>query len=158
MSLPWLRDNWFPLLQSLGIVGSLLFTGLTLARDLRARRISDQLLLNDQHRKLWGEVQRQPELGRVLQPEFNPQVTPISLAEEQFLRLVFVHFQNGWLIIAQGSLTSMEALKLDTSDFFRLPGPCHLWDRVKHTHDPMFVRFVGECTLGSDAKVPQRTT
>lgn len=141
----WLRDNSFSLIQTIGIVASLFFTSISLCRDLRARRISDQLTLNQQHRELWSEVNHRPELARALQPDFDPLKTPITLAEEQFLRLVFVHFQNGWLVIKEGSLTTVAALERDTSNFFKLPGPRFVWDQVKNTHDINFVTFVNKC-------------
>ena len=41
----WLETNWFSLVQSAGIVGSILLTALMLRRDRRGRRISDLLTL-----------------------------------------------------------------------------------------------------------------
>jgi len=65
-------------------------------------------------------------------------------AEEQFLRLAFVHFQNGWLIAREGSLISLSVLARDAADFFRLPGPQWLWKQVRDTHDPEFVQFIAD--------------
>jgi len=53
--LSWLKDNWFSLLQSGGIVLGLLDTAITLIRDAKDRRRSDVLALMQQHRDLWQQ-------------------------------------------------------------------------------------------------------
>lgn len=140
----WLNDNWFTILQSLGIAGSLVFTGLALQRDNRARRVSEHLRLSSHHRRLWGEVYRNPQLARMLRLDRNAATDPATEREESFLLLVFVHFQTGWLLAREGSLTTLDALERDAGAFFALPIPGQVWDSMKSAHDPEFVRFIDE--------------
>jgi hypothetical protein len=44
----WLRDHWFVLLQSAGIIGGLLFTGISLRIDARVRRVGNLLAITAQ--------------------------------------------------------------------------------------------------------------
>ena len=62
----WLSDNWVSLFQTLGICGSLLFTAESLRRDVEAKRVSEYLTLNTQHRRLWGQLHQRPQLAHLL--------------------------------------------------------------------------------------------
>ena len=138
----WLDSNWFTLLQSLGIVGGLLFTTATLRRDRKGRRVTDLLTLTAQHRELWSEVHRRPELARVLRAEVDLIGSPITFAEQEFLNVVIVHFCLGWQLARAGSLVTMEAIKVDIRSFFAKPIPQRIWHETKGERDPQFVRFV----------------
>lgn len=138
----FLEDNWFALAQSLGIIGGLAYNTLALRKDVQARRTADQILLTEQHRELWSEVHRRPELIRLLDPEADPDSQPLTPVEEHYLRLVFVHFHTGWLLAREHSLLSLEVLARDIGDFFRLPLPLAGWRRARRALDPAFVRFV----------------
>jgi hypothetical protein len=138
----FLEDNWFALAQSLGIIGGLAYNALSLRKDVQARRTADQILLTEQHRELWSEVHRRPELMRLLDPEADPDSQPLTPVEEHYLRLVFVHFHTGWLLAREHSLLSLEVLARDIGDFFRLPLPKAGWRRARSAMDPAFVRFV----------------
>jgi len=142
----FLEDNWFALAQSLGIIGGLAYNALALRKDVQARRTADQILLTEQHRELWSEVHRRPELIRLLDSEADPDSQPLTPVEEHYLRLVFVHFHTGWLLAREHSLLSLEVLARDIGDFFRLPLPKASWRLARHAMDPAFVRFV-ECQL-----------
>ena len=152
----WLEEHWFSLIESVGIVGSLLFTTVTLRHDLRARRNHEHLLLSTQHRKLWGELHRRPRLARILERERDLTAEPLTVEEEQFLMLAIVHYQNGWLLSGEGSLISRQALALDAGDFFSRPAPHQAWVRVRGIQDSRFVQFV-ETSLRA-VELPTRTS
>lgn len=138
----WLADNWFTLIQSLGVIGGLSFTGLMVRRDGKARKITDLLTLNQQHRELWAEVRQQPELVRIARESVDFVTAPVSEAEEEFLNLVIVHFYTSWLIVNAGSLVDKAAFAGDLRSFFKLPIPSAVWERTKTARDPKFVEFV----------------
>ena len=53
MVLPnWIGDNWFALLQSIGIVGGLIYTGRVVHTDAKVRRLENRFALTKQHRKM----------------------------------------------------------------------------------------------------------
>lgn len=141
----WLNQNWFSFLQSLGIVGGLWFTAAAIRRDTKARKASDLLKLLEQHRELWSDIHRRPELERVLSQELDLVAQPISIAEEEFINLVIVHFHTGWMLSRSGSTNSLAALGKDVVSFFSLPLPRKVWEKTEHKRDAAFVRFVAKC-------------
>lgn len=145
MANTWLSENWFLLLQGLGIVGGLVYTALSLRADVRARRTSDFLALAEHHRELWREIQQRPELARVLRVEVDLTDGPLTPAEEDFLNLVIVHFNTGWLMASEGALLTLEGVARDVRTFFSLPLPRAVWNRTTDGRDPRFVDFVEAC-------------
>ena len=148
----WLDENWFSLLESLGIVGSLLFTAITLRKDLQAKRVSEYLTLAGQHRRLWGQLHRRPSLARLLDPDRDIATRPVTPEERLFLELAFVHFHTGWLLAREGSLTPMSVLAADAGHFFRLPVPACVWERMKSVLEREFVIFVDDAVAADASK------
>lgn len=144
-SLLWLRDNWFPVLQTVGIIGGLLFTAVSIRQSTNARKASDLLALTEQHRQLWDEVYTRPGLGRIYAEEADLVAAPVTIAEERFMNEVIVHFQTGWQLACQGSLITLDAMKADARTFFKLPIPRFVWQHTKASRDPKFVKFIESC-------------
>jgi hypothetical protein len=133
------------LLQGAGIVGSLLFTAAALRQGARSLRLSALLKLTEQHRELWSEVHRRPELARVLAPEVDLVHHPVTSAEEEFLNVILVHFQTGWEMAVRHRMVSREAYRRDLLEFLTLPIPRDVWNRTRSHRDPTFTRFVEAC-------------
>ena len=140
--LTWLQQHWFPLVQTVGIIGSLWLTNLSVRAELRSRRIDQALTLAGHHRDLWSEVHRRPELSRLLVEEVDLVAEPITRAEEEFLNVVIVHFQTGWQIAKEGSVLSRDTLALDARAFFSLPLPAAVWGSTLNGRDSEFVGFI----------------
>ena len=148
MELRWVGENWFPLVQTLGIVTGLLVTGQTLRSDLRSRRITDHLALAQLQRDLWDQLRNRPELLRILEEEADLVACPVTVAERDFLNSVFVHYINGWMVAQDAGLLTLEALSLDVRGFFGLPIPHTVWKQTQGHFDPKFVAFIEECLKG----------
>ena len=140
----WLSDNWVSLFQTLGICGSLLFTAESLRRDVEAKRVSEYLTLNTQHRRLWGQLHQRPQLAHLLDADRSLEARPVTTEERLFLELAFVHFHTGWLVARKGSLIPLSVLSTDAAYFFLLPAPRAVWVQVQATHQPEFVAFIEE--------------
>ena len=138
----WADQNWFPLLQTVGILGGLFATYLSLLRDRKSWKLANYLTLVGQHRDLWRNVPSDPLLTRVLTPEVDLIGKPISLSEQEFLNLVIVHFHTGWIMAQEKMFLSLAALTADAASFFRLPLPKEVWKLNKAFHDPAFVEFI----------------
>ncbi len=153
MEVGWWGSHWHEVLEAVGIVGGLLFTGVTLRHDLQARKIAEYLNQATQHRRLWSQLHRRPSLGRVLEPDRDLTVEPLRVEERRYLELVFTHFHTGWLIGQSGhSLVPAEVLAADAGHFFSLPAPAAVWTEVRRIHQPEFVAFVERAV--SAAKPP----
>lgn len=138
----WLEQHWFNLVQTLGIVAGSLLATVTLRRETRARRLGDYLTVIEQHRALWSEAHRRPDLARLFQPELDLIAAPMTVAEEEYLNLVIDHFHTGWLLVNDGVVLKAEVLAADARAFFALPLPRRVWDMTRHRRDPAFVRFI----------------
>ena len=151
--LAWGRAHWFDLIQTLGIIGGLSATSLTLFWERKSRRLGDYLTLAGQHRELWSDAHRQPSLARIFHPEVDLVAQPISPQEQEFLNLVIVHFHTGWLLAREKVVLTLELLALDAKAFFQLPIPRGVWIATRHFRDPKFSAFIEKA-----AKIPHRTT
>ena len=149
--LSWLYPNWFALAQTIGIMGSLWLAVATLRLENRGRRLSNLLALATEHRELWSEVHRRADLARIMHTEVDLVGTPLSVAEEEFLNLVFVHFETGWHLAREGRLLRLDAFACDVCAFLALPIPRAVWERTKSVREKRFVHFV-EKALGQDQR------
>ena len=139
----WAAGNWFSLVQSVGIIAGLWFATASFRRDGKARITSDLLALTQEHRELWSEAHRRPDLSRIFRTEVDLVASPITTAEQEFLNLVFVHFETGWQLARQGVATPLAVLSLDVRAFFRLPVVRAVWEETRWSRNPEFVQFVG---------------
>ncbi|HAB19275.1 MAG TPA: hypothetical protein PLX89_07195 [Verrucomicrobiota bacterium] len=148
----FLESNWFNVVQSVGIVASLVFTAITIRRDSKSHRMTALLALEEQHRELWSELHRRPELGRILSAEVDLVANPITTAEKEFLNTVFVHFCIGWRLAKEHKVLSVEDLRRDLWDFVLKPIPSQVWHETKNTRERAFVRFAAEALANGDRK------
>jgi hypothetical protein len=148
--LPWIAENWFVLLQSVGIVGSLLFTGLALRADANARRISNLLTITEGHRNLWLHFSRRPELARVIDKDADLQKEPVTEAEHTFVTLLILHLSSAFHAHDDSLRVNPDGLRKDIESFFSLPIPNAVWTDAVKFQDHDFVRFVEECRVRLD--------
>jgi len=145
----WVEQHWFSAIQTLGIVGGLLFTLAAARRKAKSRRTSDYLTLTSLHRELWSELHRRTDLARIVQPTVDLVGAPISVPEEEFLMLVINHFHTGWLLFREGGLLPLDVLAEDAGAFISLPLARLVWDKTKAPRDPRFVEFVEAALSGA---------
>lgn len=140
--LTWFRDNWFTLLQSLGIIGGLFFTGISLRIDSKVRRVGNLFEVTKQHREIWTSLYSRPELKRVLNSKVDLEKKPITDEEELFVNLLILHLASNYRAGKAGMFTLRAELNTDIVDFFSLPIPREIWARMKRFQDKDFVQFV----------------
>ena len=90
----WFADNWFVLLQSAGIIASLVFTFHSLRSQTKASRVSNLLAITESHREFWSELLHRPELKRVLDEQAKASGGNYQ-GEEIFITFVIFHV-NMW--------------------------------------------------------------
>lgn len=145
----WFAESWFVLLQSVGIIGSLVFTGLTLRHDIRTRRITNLITITQQHREIWTKLYDRPELARVTKLSVDLQATPMTTAEELFVHLLILHLNCSYHALKDKLFIKPEGLQKDLDRFFSCTIPKLVWERTKGLHDSDFVEFV-EKNRGTD--------
>jgi len=143
----WISDNWFSLLQSGGIIASVLFTALVVRRDMSERRFANHILVTEQHRSIWKELYARPELGRVVDPKAKIAGHPITQHEELFLTFIILHLSTVHRAMKNGLVPRMGGVREDIRSFFTLPLPQAVWQKLKPMQDEEFVQFVEESWL-----------
>jgi hypothetical protein len=138
----WFGQHWFDLLQTAGIVGGLFFTAYALRKDEKARRIGNSIAINEQHRKTWRVLYEYPELARVLSKDLDLKAEPISPREELFVTGLILHLNTVHQAMQHGEFIKLEGLQRDVEEFFSLPIPHAVWQRVKRFQDQHFVTFI----------------
>lgn len=141
----WIGDHGFSLLEAIGIICSLTFTGAAFCRDHRSRRIENLLNLTQNHREIWKELLRDQRLRRILDATVDPGPEPITREEEIFVTLVVQHLNFVFYAIRDELTIDPSGLRRDVRQFFSLPIPKRVWDELKGLQNREFVEFVEEC-------------
>jgi len=138
----WIGHNWLALIQTGALAGGLLFTGVAILLEARARRVGNLIQLTQQHRDLWERLYIKPELARILEPTANPKQSPVTAEEEMFVIFLILHLNNTYYGMRSGFFHKLHGLRKDIDQFFSLPIPHAVWEKVKDLQDESFVRFV----------------
>lgn len=143
--LRWTIENGFTLLNALGVVGGLLFTGISLHSETKTRRVANLLTLTQNHRALWSEYFRNPQLARVLDATADTGKLPVNRDEEIFVNLVIQHLSSVFHALRDELVVKPEGLRRDVWWFFSLPIPLVVWERAKVLQNDAFIAFVEQC-------------
>lgn len=138
----WLAEHGFVLLQSAGIIGSLLFTGLQLSRDARARRVENRFTITRNHREIWRGFLADPDLGRVLNEEVDLESAPVTEQERVFVTSIILHLNAAYTAYRENMAPISEGLLDDVLEFFAMPIPASVWKTTKRLRDADFQTFV----------------
>lgn len=138
----WLGENWFTALQTLAIVSGLVFTTVTIRRDERSRQVGNLFQLTAQHRDIWVELFKQPELRRVLSAGADLVSQPVTDNEALFVGFLVLHLHMAHQAIRLGLMLPLDGLGADIRTFFANPIPRAVWLRLRRFQDAEFIAFV----------------
>ena len=148
----WVAEHWFDLLSAVGIIGGLLFTAVSLRSETKTRRIENLLTLTENHRELWSRLFEDHNLDRVMDAAPDLSKRPLSREESIFVNLVIQHLNGAYEALKTGLTIKPEGLREDVGEFFLLPIPRMIWERIKGLQNDDFVEFVEECLVASGTK------
>ena len=137
-SLRWLAENWFTLLNAVGVVGGLCFTGYSLHSEAKTRRVANLLTLTQSHRDVWKEMFHEPELKRILDPNADLNHRPVTREEEIFVTLVIQHLSIVLHAMRNDLTIPPEGLRRDVWQFFSLPIPGEVWEKLSILQNDAF--------------------
>jgi hypothetical protein len=140
--LTWFQDNWFTLLQSVGIIGALFFTGISLRIDAKVRRVTNRFEATKQHREIWTLLYSRDDLKRVMDEKADLQARPVTAEEKLFVNFLILHLESNYRAAKAGMFALPAELKTDISAFFSRPIPRAVWQAVKPLKETDFVQFV----------------
>lgn len=141
----WFSDNAFNLISAIGVVGSLWFTAFSLRSETKTRRISNLLAVTANHREVWNTFLANKELARVRDVGANLLANPVTDAERFFVIMVIQHLNSVYQAMNDQLFVKLEGLRRDVAQFFSLPIPRDVWEKVKATQNDDFVAFVEGC-------------
>lgn len=144
----WIAENWFDILSAVGIVGGLFFTAVALRSDTKTRRIAHLLTITTNHREIWKEYLRNPQLARVLDPCADLARQPITVDEKEFVNFVILHLSSVYYALRDELVIKLEGVRRDARSFFSLPIPQAIWEKTKGFQNDDFVAFVEESRRG----------
>ena len=143
--LRWIAENWVTALNAVGVVGGLFFTASSFRSEAKTRRVANLLTITKNHRDIWADFYRNPELTRVLDTRVDLRKQPVTRDEEIFVNLVILHLSSVFFALKDDLLINQEGLRRDVWAFFSLPIPSAVWDRVKFVQNEAFVAYVEAC-------------
>jgi hypothetical protein len=138
----WLTENWFNLFSSLGIIGGLWFTAVSLHSETKTRRIANLLTVTANYREIWKEFFHSPILARVIDPAVDVTQSPITPVEELFVGLIISHINSVFYATNDALVVEWEGLRRDVGLFFSLPVPNAVWQRTKLLQNQDFAAFI----------------
>jgi hypothetical protein len=138
----WLSQNWFNLFRSVGIIGGLWFTAVSLHSETKTRRVANLLTITANYREVWKDFFRSPELIRVIDPMADVVKMPVTPAEEFFVSLVISHTSSTYEALKDELLTKQDGLRRDVGAFFSLPIPNAVWQRSKLLQNQDFAAYI----------------
>jgi hypothetical protein len=90
----WLAENWFNLFSSVGIIGGLWFTAVSLHSETKTRRVANLLSVTANHREIWKVFLNDKQLARIRDVSADTRKQPITEAERIFVGLVIPPYQH----------------------------------------------------------------
>jgi hypothetical protein len=142
---PWLAQHGFDLIQAVCVVGTLLFAAYTFQKNEKALRISNLLAIQQEYCDIWQAMYDRPELARVLDKGVNLDKQPINTREWLFVKMLILHLANIRRAMNIGMFVKLQGLQKDIEEFFSLPIPKTVWEKMKPFQDDEFVNFIESC-------------
>jgi len=141
----WFSNNVFNLFGVVGVIFSLCFTASSLRSETKTRRISNLLAVTANHREVWNIFLAHKDLARVRDANAKPLIQPVTDTELIFVNMVIQHLNSVYRAMNDQLFVKLEGVRRDVAEFFSLPIPRDVWEKVKATQNDDFVAFVESC-------------
>lgn len=135
----------FETLGSIGIIASLLFAAVELHHVVKAQRVGNLFAITRQHREIWSELFRRPDLKRVIDPAADLAKQAVTTEESLFVTFLILHLDAVFKANHARMFVPTASLQKDIAWFFALPIPKTVWESAREMQDADFVAFVETC-------------
>jgi hypothetical protein len=142
----WISQNWLNLFSAVGIIGGLWFTAISLRSETKTRRIANLLTLTHNQRELLQVFYQNLELTRILDASADTASLPVNLGEKIYTSALIQHLSSAYRAMQSDLTVKPEGLRRDVHEFFELPIPKAVWEKIKRFQDRDFVAFVESCS------------
>lgn len=146
----WVMDHGPGILQNVGIVGGLFFTGFALRADRRSRHADILMRLTENHRALWIYFAEHPELSRIFADEADLEKHPVTSEEARFVQFFINHVILTFRTRKLGLYISPDQLEMDLAEFFSRPVPRSAWEKLSRFQDKDFAAYMQPLVYAGD--------
>ena len=129
-------------LQPIGIISSLLFSGIALRNDTKARRVENHIKIVDGYRQIWSAILSDAKLERILWDDLDLSANPISAAEDRLARFIFQNILLACEARSVGQLGDIGNLEKDVAEFISHPIPKSVWKEIARFQPEAFRKFI----------------
>jgi len=141
----WVAQNWFTVLSAVGIGGGLWYSGFSSHAQTKTQQLTNLITMTQSHRELWRDFHRDPSVSRVLDVGADVSSQPITAGEEDFVVIVIQHLSSVYHAILMGLTIEPDGIRRDVCEFFSLPIPNSVWNKVRPLQDDKLIQFVENC-------------
>ena len=141
----WLSNNAFNLVAAIGVIGALCFDAVSHRSEAKTRRVANLLTITSNHRETWKIFLEDPRYARIRNPAANISAQPITEGEEVFVNIVIQHSHSVHYTMQNQLVPNVEGMRRDIGQFFSLPIPNAVWNKLKPLQNDDFVEFVEMC-------------
>jgi hypothetical protein len=145
----WFSAHGHDWIQSVGIIGGLVFTALALRADTKSRRAENLIRITENHRDLWTRFDAVPTLQRVLDPHPDLAATPITHEEARFVQFMILHLHTTFQLAKVGLYRQPATIEEDVRSLLSFPLPKAVWKSLKEFQDEDFVEFIEKAVRDS---------
>lgn len=154
----YLAAHWFTLLQTFGIIASILFTAFQIRFQHKSQMVTNSLLVTQHHRDIWKTFISDQELSRLFQEKPNLGSNPITEHERMFMNLVFLHISAVLKAVKAKAIYPVEGMESDVRDLLSYPIPKAVWEEIAEFQDQGLRDFVAQTdALGTALPVKTST-
>src|ERR1043165_7108444 len=104
----WDLSTWRDLIESGGVIASLLLAAYTNRREEKARKIGNLIAMTQLHNDLWQKPENNPQLSRILDRQANIDESPVTGRETQFVKRLIVHVSTVYRAKKEGVFTEID--------------------------------------------------
>lgn len=140
----WFSANWFSVVQTIALLGTLLVTLITLCKNIKQTKVNTYLQITNAHRDLWSNIYPSKKLERVFTKKPDLIKKPITEDEKTFANLVFLHMAVCVRAIKDNVMFNITGVRADLLDILSYPIPQQVYEENKKFYDELFIAFVEE--------------
>jgi hypothetical protein len=145
----WLETNWFSLLQTVSIIGTLSIATIAVRSSGRATKGSNTLAIASSNRQIWGQLITNPVLQSVTRHTMMPG-EEVRYDELRFVLQVIHHIETSFELAQTGGIKPVQNMRRDIHATMTLPVFRVVWQDAKAYQDNSFVEFIDSCISGAD--------
>jgi hypothetical protein len=146
-----LGAHWIEIVQTLIFVAGFFVTIHTIREETKERKIQNLFALTEAHRDIWSRLYDKPELNRILRHEVDVAKEPPTDEEELFVQMLILHLRTSYKARQMGMGFDDGAVSEDIRQFFGLPIPQAVWQKMKIYQDSQFLEFVESSLKGKES-------